>query len=176
MTSEQKLWTSPIGRLSFPYVFTPRPAMEAGKEDQYECGVILPADTDLSDLKAAIAAVAKAKWSKMPPNLRSPIRDGAEKPDVAGLGEGVVYMTARALRRPSVVDANVIGISDAEEIYGGCYGRIHCSVYAYDRNGNRGVTLGLLSIQKTADGEAFGIAPVDPEAVFGKVAGETSGW
>ena len=47
-------------------------------------------------------------------------------------------------------------ITDPGELYSGCYGRAAINFYAYSRNGKKGISAGLLSVQKLHDGDALG--------------------
>lgn len=143
---------TPVARLSFPHVFRRQEGdMGAGK---YAATLLFPKDTDLSALKAAAAACIKVKWGdKKPSNLRSPFRDGDEK-ELDGYA-GCIYIRATSKTKPGVVDANVQPILDEEELYPGCYVRASLSVYAYDQSGNKGVSFGLLNLQKVKDGDSF---------------------
>lgn len=178
-TKARPQYTTPIGRISFPSVFTARPAMEPGKPDQYECGLILPASEPLTELRAMIAAILKEKFgNKVPGGLKMPIRDGAEKAHIAGLGEGTIYITARSQRKPSVVDGNMVGLSNEADVYGGCYGRLNITPFWFDKGLSKGIALALNAVQKTGDGEPFATV-VDVNECFGPVgetAGNTSGW
>ena len=44
-------------------------------------------------------------------------------------------------------------ITHPSQIYSGCIVRASLNAFAYDRAGNRGISLGLNNIQKLADGE-----------------------
>ena len=48
-------------------------------------------------------------------------------------------------------------ITQQDEIYGGCYCKAQLNAYAYEQAGNRGISFGLLHLQKVKDGEPFGI-------------------
>jgi hypothetical protein len=54
-----------------------------------------------------------------------------------------------------VVDEDVQPIIDPEEFYPGCWARVTCNPYAYNRKGNAGVAFGLNNVQKMKDDENF---------------------
>ena len=58
--------------------------------------------------------------------------------------------------KPVVVDAFCNPISDPGEVYSGCYGRASIDFYGYSKQGNKGVSAGLLSVQKLHDGDSLG--------------------
>lgn len=113
------------------------------------------------ELWAGMLASAKQcavdKWSdKMPQGLVSPFRNGTEKEQYDGYGEGVIFLTAKTERRPGVVDANVNRIIDPEDFYAGCYAQADINPYAWSYMGRNGISFGLQNVQKVADGEPIG--------------------
>lgn len=147
--------TTPVGRLSFPSLFTPTSFSEE-QEKKFECTLLFPKDsTDLSKMKALCAEASKEKFAdKVPKNLRIPFRDGDEK-DLDGY-KGHWYVKFTSAKRPKLFDLALSEIIDPDEIYAGCYVRVSASVYAYSKAGNNGVGFGLLGVQKVKDGTAFG--------------------
>jgi hypothetical protein len=152
--SKTKILT-PEFRVSFPKVFKPEAGMNGEGPEYYSLVMLFPKTADLSALKAAHAAAIKEKWGdKKPANLRSPFRDGDEK-ELDGY-EGTIYITVKSKDKPGLVNAAKEKIVDEAEFYAGCYARATLSCYAYEKNGNRGVSFGLQNIQKLRDGEPFG--------------------
>lgn len=159
---------TPEFRVSFPSVFEAR-AFAEGQTKKFELTALFPAGTDLSPLKALAKAAAVDKWGdKIPANLRSPFRDGSEKPDLEGY-EGCVFVKMTSLQRPGVVDQNVQPIIEPSDFYGGCYARASITAFAYDQMGNKGVSFGLQNVQKLRDGDAFS-GRSKPEEDFEPVA------
>lgn len=70
--------------------------------------------------------------------------------------KGCYTIPVSSKQKPIVVDAFRNEITDPGEVYSGCYGRAAINFYGYSRNGKKGLSAGLLSIQKLHDGEAFG--------------------
>jgi hypothetical protein len=169
--------TTQVGKFSFPHVFRPEIPLEEGKQPQFACGLIFDASADLSELEKMIEECILDKWGKKrPTGLKLPIRDGAEKPHIAGLGAGTRFITARSLRKPPVVDANKIGITDEEKIYGGAYGRLNVVPFAFDKGLSKGVALALSAVQFIRDGEPFGRV-VDVDTAFAdEPDSSNSGW
>ena len=72
---------------------------------------------------------------------------------------GSVYINVRSKQPPGIVsrfageDGRPLRITDPSEVYSGCQVRASLNVFAYDRAGNRGISLGLNNVQKLADGE-----------------------
>ncbi|MEG2412882.1 MAG: DUF2815 family protein [Clostridium sp.] len=147
-------------RFSYAHLFEPK-AME-GQEPKYSVSVIIPkTDTEtLKAIKEAVDQVKKegaAKWGgKVPPNLKTPLRDGdAERPDDESY-TNCYFLNANSKNKPGVVDQYVQPVLDATEVYSGCYGRLTLNFYPYSSNGNKGIACGLGNVQKLEDGEPLG--------------------
>lgn len=182
---------TPEFRVSFPKVFKAE-AFQEGQDPKYSMVMLFPKkmapdqQKRMDALKALASATAKAKWGdKMPKNLRSPFRDGAEK-DLPGY-EDVIFVSASSKVKPGLVNEDAEPMLNPEDFYPGCYAHAYLTCYAYDTAGNRGVAFGLSTVQKTRDGDPFAprnnaqddFAPVNPgtavaeeatdiEDVFGK--------
>lgn len=147
-------------RLSYAHLFEPH-AIE-GNEPKYSVSVIIP-KTDTETLKAIKEAVneakeqGKSKWNgKVPPNLKTPLRDGdSERPDDEAYVNSY-FLNASSKNKPGVVDQNVQAVIDATEVYSGCYGRLTLNFYPFSASGNKGVAAGLGNVQKLEDGEPLG--------------------
>ena len=163
MSTTQKSTTkvvTGIVRLSYANVW--EPASINGSNPKYSVSLIIPkSDTKtVNRIKAAIEVAKQesiAKWGgKIPPNLKTPLRDGdIDRPDDEAYA-GCYFLNANSRQAPQVVDANVQPILDQSEVYSGCYGKISVTFYGYNSNGNRGIAAGLGNIQKLKDGESLG--------------------
>lgn len=153
---------TPVGRASFPNLMKPKLNQMSGKSE-YSVDILFDKKTDISVLKDLVDRTIKEKWgTKTPKVLKNPIKDGD---GVKNNGEphgpeyhGHFFITIKNTRKPGVVDAQNQDILTEEEIYGGCFIRASVNAFAYDRSGNRGVSLSLNNVQKVKDGEAFGSA------------------
>lgn len=172
---------TPVGTLSYPFVFTPRAANE-DEEPKYSTAIIFEEGTDLTALKRVAIAAAKEKWGDKADGmirngkLRMPFRTDVEE---KGYPEGSTFMNVRTTRKPGIVsmipDPNTgrpMPIADESEIYAGVKAKLSLGVFAYDVKGNKGVSFGLGNIQKVSDGErldGFSSAAsefeADPDAV-----------
>lgn len=164
--------TTPLFRLSFPAIWEPRDKM-GGNGTEYSITMLFPKGTDLTALKRLALDAVNAKWgtdkNKWPPNLRVdwktflsttgrdgwPFRDGDEQ-DYDGY-EGQISVRATCRSRPAVFDKQVKPIIGPDEVYAGCYCYASVTAYAWEHQAskNRGVSFGLLGIQKVMDGEPF---------------------
>jgi hypothetical protein len=161
---------TPWFRASFAQNLFKAQAMEGGTP-KYSVVALFPEGADLKAMKAAAFKAGKerfgAKWvsekGQWPKKFRSPFRDGAEKEDMDGYGEGVTFCTlsANVEYPPSVFDKDVTRIDptdpSAKQIfYSGCWAEALIRPYAYDAGGNKGVAFGLLGIQKVKEDKRFG--------------------
>jgi hypothetical protein len=134
-----------------PYSFDEK---DPGK---YSCELIFEEGTDLSALKAAAKIAAEEFFGKgkVPKNIRTPFRDGADREQEAY--EGCTFIGARSKDQPGVVmGPNREEVIDKNEVYSGCYCRLSVTAFGYDHKGNKGVTFALNHVWKVEDGEPFG--------------------
>ncbi|MEE9592026.1 MAG: ssDNA-binding protein [Thermoplasmata archaeon] len=162
--AEIKRYLTPVFRLSFPALFESQ-SYDGGPEKYGLSAVWTPSkftDKDkrlFREILSAMSAESESRFKKplkeLPPNYKRGIRDGGEKADLEGYGEGTRFANISSKMRPGVVDADRAEISpeegNAEEIYPGCYCRATVTVYSYDNKG-KGVALGLMNVQKITDG------------------------
>ena len=172
--------TTPIFRVSFPSVFEAK-AMEEGQTPKFSvCAVFDPSkftarDRELWNAMQALGDEVsldkfKKKLNQLPANFKKPFRDGAEKADLVGFGEGKIFCNFSSKMRPGLIDRDNAPITNADDFYPGCYARATITAYAYDNKG-KGVAFGLQNLQKLRDGdrldsrtdasEDFGATPID---------------
>lgn len=147
-------------RFSFVHVLEPY-AFE-GEDPRYSLVILIPKKNKalLERIRKAQAAAVelgvKTKWGgKKPKNLGNTLRDGDEEMD----GEefhGMYFMRVASKTKPGVIDAYKNPITDSNEIYSGCYGRVSMSFFPYSTAGNNGVSAGLNNVQVLRDGEPLG--------------------
>lgn len=171
--ADAKFIISPIGRLSFASLFAPKVEKnDKGEEKkQWQCNLIFPEGTDLSELKAAANEAAKAKWQdKIPKNLRSPFRnteDYADRHD-GYQDPGTFIAFKRDAGPPGVINGDRSKITpESGLVYSGCFGRVSCKAYAWHHPKNGpGVSFELIGFQKTGDGDPLGNAVQFSEEMF----------
>lgn len=148
---------TPTGRASYPNVFEPR--AYGDQEPEFGINVIFDDDADLSQLEAAIHAVASAKWGKkLPTNLQTPIRVGDDESKHEYFGKRFISAKRKAKRgKPGVVDERrKLITAESGVFYPGCQCRISCRPFAWSYMGKNGISLGLGNVQRIGDGERFG--------------------
>lgn len=160
-------------RLSYCHLFTPAKALGSDAE-KYSVSVIIP-KTDKTTLNKVNAAIEEAKktgatskWGgKIPAKLHTPLRDGDEdRPDDPAYANSY-FFNCSSKNKPAVVDTSLEEIINPAEVYSGCYGRVNVNFFPFDTNGNRGIAVGLNSVQKLADGEALGGSAPSVKEAFG---------
>jgi len=180
-------------RLSYPNLFEAKSGPEGG-EPKYSASLLMSKVDNLPQIKTmqdAILEVAKAEWGadKVKWNngqlylkksdgkaaiVKVCLRDGSEKPDTDGYGEGIMFFSASNKMAPAVVDRNPNNRLDSKSgrPYAGCQVNAAIRLWAQDNNFGRRINAQLQAIQFFADGESFGDAPIDPATVFDNVAEE----
>ena len=148
-----------VVRISFPHLFEKH---SVGTSDpKYSCMLLIP-KSDRATLKklrdaqqsALREGASKFKGGKPPKNWKDTLRDGDEEKDTEEYPEyeGCYFLNVSGNRRPGVVDINRDPV-EPDEIYSGCYVRASLNAYAFNTQGNQGVSFGLNNIQKVRDGE-----------------------
>ena len=84
---------------------------------------------------------------------------------------GNVFVKANNAVQPAMFDAAGTQLMDARMFYGGCYVNVQVQPWMQDNAHGKAVRCELVGVQFHSDGEAFGVAPVDPNSLFGAVAG-----
>lgn len=162
--ADVKRYVTPVFRLSFPAFFEAESYQ--GGEPKYGCSAIWElkkfSDREKKLWRAILGAMdaeSKSRFKKalkdLPQNVKKGIRDGAEKADLEGYGDGTKFAALTSKMRPGVIDRDKNAISkdegNTDEIYPGCYCRATVSIYSYDNVG-KGIALGLFNVQKVAEG------------------------
>lgn len=164
--SDTKVVTGPV-RLSYVHLFEPYSNIE-GQEKRYSTTLLIPKSDKktLAALKAAQQAAAEAGRAKVfngsvPKNLKTTLHDGDEEGDLEKNPEleGHFYMAVSSKTKPGIVervDGELIPIDDSSEVYSGCYARVSLNAFAYNTQGNRGISFGLNHVLKVRDGDYLG--------------------
>lgn len=117
------------------------------------------------------------KWKSVddvPDHYESPFKDGADKSDYQGYGEGVIFINATSKYQPGLVDQKKQDIIDPSKFYGGCHARATINAYAWGYMGKAGVSFGIQNIQLVKDDEPFG-GRSTPEKDFDALEVENEG-
>lgn len=161
---------TPEFRGSFVHLLEPHAIKGVeGAKARYQITIPLPKkDVFWTKLNALIDDTAKGKWGKIPPKMKSPVKDG----DIEGRPElvGCFSIQATSGNKPGIVNESLNPIMDANEIYSGAYYRASIRAYAWDHpTGGKGVSIALDNVMKVKDGEAFSgkVDAADDFASFG---------
>ena len=156
------------GKVRFSYVNLFNPMKNAdGTDGKYSVTLLIPkSDTDtLNKIKTAIADAREVFCNKngataLPQKPNHTLHDGDGLKDSGEpYGEeckGHYVIAVSSMQKPVIVDNTRNPITDPGEVYSGCYGRAAINFYGYSRNGKKGISAGLQSIQKLHDGEPLG--------------------
>ncbi|MDD6826646.1 MAG: DUF2815 family protein [Oscillospiraceae bacterium] len=165
MENKTKVITGPSTRMSYANLNEPKSIN--GGTPKYSVSLIIPkSDTKtVEKVKAAIQAAYEEGQSRLKGNgksvpalsvLKTPLRDGdTERPDDEAYANSY-FINANSATKPGIVDAACNPILETSEIYSGFYGRASINFYAFNSNGNKGITCGLNNVQKLRDGEPLG--------------------
>ena len=155
-------------RFSFVHVFEPQ-APVGGGDPKYSVTLLIPkADTaTFAKIQAAIKEARDNFCTRNGSNALPPrpvhtlhdgdgVRPGGDPFGPECQGCWVITVSAKATQKPVVVDAFGNPITDPAEVYSGSYGRASINFYGYNQAGKKGVSAGLLALQKLHDGDPFG--------------------
>lgn len=157
-------------RFSFVNVFEAR-AFGENQDPKYSVMLLIPKSDvgTIARMKKAIDAAAQKGLStkfggRLPAVLKTTLKDADKDTDQDGelfatkwpetAGHYIINVSSK--NAPQVVDANLNPIINPTELYSGCYGRASINFFAYNNNGNKGISAGLNNIQKLEDGEPLG--------------------
>ena len=164
-SNPMKVITGPDTRWSYANVWEPKSIN--GGTPKYSVSLIIPKSDKVTveKIKKAIQAAYEEGQSKLKGNgktvpalsvLKTPLRDGdLERPDDEAYANSY-FINANSATAPGIVDADRNTIIDRSEVYSGVYGRASINLYAFNSNGNKGITCGLNNLQKIKDGEPLG--------------------
>jgi hypothetical protein len=152
-------------------------SMDPGATPKYSVTLLIPkSDTKtVAKINEAIEAAkeeGKGKWGgKIPPNMKSPLRDGdIERPDRPEY-EGMYFIGTSSVKPVKVVDENINAVEpgDDDKLFSGAYGRASINLYPYAKSANKGVAAGLLSLMVNTkkDGERLSGTSSNPFVDFG---------
>jgi hypothetical protein len=175
---------TPEFRVSYPHLFTPQSPDPKSKK-KFSVTMLFPKDPNGKSPmglspdgkpRSISEVIRAAKISEFGPDkkdwpggLRSPVLDG-DDPDFEGKaeykGHWVIKASTGEEQRPSVVGRDMTPITEANEVYPGCYARAYVYAYVYTFMGRQGVTFILDHVQKLRDGKALGGGKKPVEQVF----------
>jgi hypothetical protein len=178
LTAEEKdscRIVTPTFRVSYPHVFKAQ-APKQNDEPKFSITMLFAKDSDLTVIKTAIKNAKLAEFGgkeNWPRDLLSPVTDGDDPKhaDKDGYkGHWVIKAACNQDQRPQVVDQNVEPIINQADFYAGCFARAHIYAHTWEYMGKQGIRFSLDSVQKVAEGKAFGGRKAAKD-VFSPIAG-----
>lgn len=165
-------------RLSFPALWEPRKGPDANSKASYQAAFILNKQSNAADITAvknAISQIVKEAFKgKAPPKIA--LREGSEKGDVDGYGDGVMFINARSDKRPHVVDRKLRPLDPTSGTpYAGCYVNATIRLWAQDNQYGKRINAQLRAVQFVRDGEPFGEGTVDINREFKELPDDENG-
>lgn len=146
---------TPEFRGSFVTLVEPRPPAE-GQKPVYSIVIVIPKTEEafLERLEQAVEAAAVAKFGKVPPKLKTTLRDGDD--EERDEWKDCVIFNAKSATRPGVVDSDLQPVMDPDDLYSGAWYRVSLNPFAWEHpTGGKGVSFGLNNVMKVKDDEAF---------------------
>jgi hypothetical protein len=148
---------TPIGILSFPVLFSPRPRAPGG-EPVYQCSILFDQAAqrhpDYDALRRAVreeiddkCGPGKSQDRAFVATLRSPFRRCSEKSYKGYEIPDGIFISPWTKTRPGVVDAQRNEIIVPEDIWAGQLARATVSPFFYNTSGNKGVSFALNNLQ-----------------------------
>lgn len=134
---------------SFSYLREPDQGREFS-DGKYKITLLIDKGDEqgLDAIRSACEKAAKSEWPDgMPSNLRSPLRDGAEKADKNPDLANYFMVTFKSQKAPALYDASGKPLKAEVNIFSGDTVRVAGAAGAYVAGGNKGVTLYLNGVQ-----------------------------
>lgn len=178
---------SAVGVACFVFLFKPQLPGEGSKSKEPKYKIILvfdkeaQASEDYKKMKIECVKAAEARFGAdardkiKKGKIKMPWRDASDYGD-EGYGfpfdqEGWKFVNFASTTQPGVVDRKAKPVLKENEVYSGMKARCTYATWAYDKEGNKGVTLLLNNVQKIEDGERLAGRP-DAEDDFEAMDGE----
>ena len=182
----QRLYSA-VGVACFVFIFKPQQPGEGSKSKEPKYKIILcwdkeaQATEDYKQMKRVCVAAAEARFGAdardriKKGKIKMPWRPASDYGD-EGYGfpfdqDGWTFANFATTTQPGIVDRKARPILKESEVYSGMRARVTYAPWAYDKEGNKGVTLLLNNVQKIAEGERLSGRP-DAEDDFEPVEGE----
>jgi Protein of unknown function (DUF2815) len=144
---------SAVGTLSFPNFFVARERVKGSSEKVFQ-GVLLYTAENIKheaykDMVKAAEELSRKSWPKLllGKGVRSPFRRCDEKEDNSFPPEYIIFINAWSKQKPGVVDVNRQEILDSADVWAGQLARFALTPFAYDTQGNKGISFGLENVQ-----------------------------
>lgn len=169
------------GRLSYPNILKPgiQTTPDGITKEKYSTSLLFPKDTDLSVLQEAIDLAAKAKfgndYKKKYPKFKLPLLSVSDYPAIGVDAQEFPWLIRTSADpqhgKPDVINLQKLPVTAPDQVYAGRWAILTVTVFAYDKAGNRGVSLGLHNVLLLRDDEPLGGGRVRASSQFDAVVG-----
>lgn len=163
-------------RLSFPHLFQAH-SMEEGQEKKFSATFLLDDKEHgplLDQIEKLIDRLALDEFKKKT-SFKSCLRDGNEKLELEGYGDGKFFIPASRKTRPAVVDGQLAPITEEDSrLYAGCYVNATIRLWVQNNKWGKRVNAELRAVQFLKDGESFGAGKVNVEDEFEPITGDAA--
>ena len=158
-------------RLSYANIFRAKAMEGSVGEPKYSCVFLLDKQNNAKDIKTIQDAIAKqvkeGLKGKHPGADKVCLKDGSNKADVDGYGDGVMYVSAGNVKRPVIVDQKRLPLAEEDgKPYSGCIVNGVFNLWVQDNKYGKRINASLTHVQFVKDGPVFGEAVKPAEAVF----------
>ena len=152
-------------RLSYPSLFKPKAFGKGVGQPSYQANFLIDKESKLGKqlidaVDDAIEAAREAKWGSKQPKIKSDkicFKDGDKMEDAGPEMEGMMVLTARNYKKPTVRDRDKTELVEADGLpYGGCYVDASLNIWAQDNEYGIRINCSLNGVRFRRDGEAFG--------------------
>lgn len=151
-------------RLSFADLFKARVIgtdPQQKQEPKFRASFLLDTKEHAQQIQTVINLLTEIKKEAFPGYngtlKHQPLRNGNEKPDTEGYGDGVMFISASSTRRPVVVNRAKVPVQegDKEAPYSGCFVDAKIQFWSQVFGGGRQINASLVAVRFVRDGEAF---------------------
>lgn len=163
-------------RCSYVFVREPR-KNDDGTDGAYSIQVLIPKSNKklVSQIQNIVKDVHTEKFPKIKKAamLKLPLRDGDAERDEPEY-EGMYFMNANSARKPGIVNrkGEPADPDDLEELcFSGAYFHVSVNFYGFDRDGSKGVAVGLNNLMLRKKGERLD-GSISAESEFEDFASE----
>lgn len=170
-------------RASYAHVFEPQPDRnpKPGAKPKYGISLLVP-KTDKATIQMLQEAIKQAGTDKFGPKfieqaragrMKMGIRDGDKERADDPAYVGHYFVNCRSNNKPIVLARDAVTqITNPADFRSGDYCRATINAFAYDTDGNKGVSFGLIHLQKVENGEPLGAAGPAPSTVYDAIPGD----
>lgn len=156
--------TTPIGRISFPYLYEPDSGRSEYSDDKYKTDFLIDKGiwkVEGKPLVDAVLKVAAAFFGKPGIKLtefKNPFKDTDKIDKISDENQkGCILIKCKTTNPPLIINAQKREMTrdEIKNLKGGDYGRLVVTAFPYKQQGG-GVSLALNAFQFWKEGEAFG--------------------